>query len=437
MIPVLEMTNTDHKKLVDTLTTLASYVSAGAETPAESDKFVEALETLFGLEPLQEQAVLTEVFAKLSFSGNEGTLGWLMDVLDDESEIVLAKSDPKGKTSSILFAIPICLQAGDVVHKYVQRQDAFESLISMLHECDIVDRCADVGLVPRLFTHSELSSLSYGDRLRLNEYLAAQVRIRPGTVTSPAIAGADDEKPEFSNPYVQLVYLVGVAVAKQSDLSEVFPALPMPVEFLGSDSSEDDEGNEEGNEEQEAPVERQTSNVDSEHMAEVMEEGGVQSWGLSKTGELTLVEPSAVELALEMAPWQLILLRAYDDAFGSLLGSLCLGAPNGLGGDLKTGMEQTREAAFVQLFRLSQEPYENLFVRVTPLNTQVLEELVEVSCVVRGQKDPVDSMVWPVLRHESAETAMEALQDCVDLQGLELEEPLTQPFEMYKNYLLN
>ena len=388
---------------------LAQLMSTGTETPDEADRFYRLLDDVLNLPPHLESEVTSTAMGLLLDLGDQDTARWLADELEVECQLYYTLDAAGREHACLTFALPVVVPSGDMVQQHAWDEDLFDELHDILAEADVVNQAAQFGIIPRLFSYEELFAKSYGQLRTLTRELSAQVMVGhenlrlPESFETGALSGAS------CSPYADLYYLVGLAATRSSELPDIFPPLP----------EERDEADNSG------------------HLG-YTDDGDVRPMVMGETGETG-----------EGEYWEKPFCRAFDDAFGSILGSLTVLPPDGLAEDLRRGMELAREVGLLRMFELNghdlpTEPgaadgdqNSQRLYRMGPLQDKDGELFVELSCVETPGGDALETLLWPVLLHETEEESFSKLWGSLEDAGLESEFPMASQHNLLSSVRLN
>lgn len=366
---------------------LSQLMSNNAATAEEADHFHALLDEVLDLSAEAESEVTSTAMGILVDIGDTDSAAWLADELDIEMEMQHLPNEAGVDRACVMFALPVVTAAGESLQRWAIDQSVVGDIVLMLQEADVVDSSAQLGLVPRLFSYTELLALSYGQLRRMHRQMAHQVLSGETVVIPQAEFLADIPLDgEQTAPEVQLFFLLGVAATSNNDLPDIFPALP----------SEQD------------PEEAEAQN-------------GI---GLDDEGEMAQIELTPPGLTEDGREWEKAFCDLFDEAFGLAQGALTVLPPDGLGEDLRRGLEVARECGLLEMMEQATEGLPEDALVEAQLGALLENEegpYLHVYCVLpndSGQAQLLGHSVWHVLRHESEEEAVNKLLTCLEDAGL-------------------
>lgn len=389
------MNNRSLEKHAQRLAHLAQMLSAGAETAAEADEFYRLMDIVMGLDHRQETVLQGMALNLLSELGDGDSVSFLCAELEMEATLQHVPNAAGHDRSCLLFALPVVVGDTDAVSTYADVA-LLEDMHEVLHETDVINPSAEFGLVSRLFSYTELFSKSYGQLKRLNRHLARQVMAGDKVLTLPEV-DFDLEPLDGAScsPLANLFFVVGLVVTRNSELDNVFPGLPS-----------DDDGMDGG--------------FEKEHAFQMTDEGETIAYDMGDSGHTG-----------DGTPWEEAFCQAFDDAFGSMEGAISVAAPDGIGDDLRRGLELAREIGTLRMFERSlEDDGRDKWARISVLQESEGEAWFDVSCLAAPEVPELDVVRWPVLNHESEGEALEKLQECLADAGIQPEDPAMQNYEL-------
>lgn len=346
-------------------------------TAAEADQFYALLDKVLALPLSQERRVVAQALAGLASMGDAPTAQWLGEELDVEAQMQHVRAPDGRERACVLFAIPVVLPGDAVVSAHAVSEDLLQDVLDILQEHDVVDAAAQVGLVPRLLSYSELISKSHGELKRLTLFLASKV-LRDERF--PQLPEDFELEPETSgascSAWADLHFLTGIACAHPDELDVVFPALP-------NDDTPD------------SGVQRRTS-------------AGAEWVAFDEQPSLS----ASGELVDSPEPWEQLFADAFEDAFGVMPQVLTTLPPDGLPEDLRRGLSLSREMGLTRFCELQAQ---GATLSAGPLQSLDDEWFVDVTA--HGVTGVLGRYRWVVLAHETESESLEQLMQCLDASG--------------------
>lgn len=387
------MKQRDLQTLAKRLAHLAQMMSAGVETTLEAEQFHSALEAALSLPANEETVVQAMALSGLGELGDDESMNWLIEEFEIEAVLQNLPNAAGRERSCLLFAIPVVIPESDIVNTHADHEMLAE-VHEVLQEADVIDQSADFGLVTRLFSYSELFSRSFGELRRLNRYLAEQVLRGESVLMLPhddfeisqVLDGAS------ATPGVDLFFIVGMAVTRPGDLENIFPQLSNDVDESGG-------------------------GFEKEKGFQVTDDGVAVAYDIGESG-----------MTNDGKPWENAFCQAFDDAWGAIEGALTVLPPDGLAEDLRRGLELAREVGLCQMFeRNFEDPASQRWSRLSFLQESEGEVWFDVHCLSAPTVEPMETMRWPVLNHETEEDSLQKLLDSLLDEGIEQENPPHAP----------
>lgn len=390
MLALRYMKNRELQHLAKRLAHLAQMMSVNAETAEEVDQFYRLLDQVMDLSPTEETIVQGMALSGLGELDDNNSVRWLAEELEVEAALQHLPNDRGHERSCLLFALPVVIPGTDSVNTHADHELLGE-LHEILEEADVIDQAASFGLVSRLFSYTELFSKSYGELRKLNRFLGAQVLQGEKVLMLPD--GDFDVGEELDGasctPGVDLFFVVGMAVTRPSELENVFPPLVND------------------------PQDEKAGGFEKEQGYQMTEEGGAMPYDIAKSG-----------LTADGNAWEYAFCVAFDNAFGAIEGSMTVLPPDGIAEDLRRGLELAREIGTCQMFERNFEgPHQRRWARLSFLQESEGEVWFDVHCQAAPEVEPLETMRWPVLNHESEEETLEKLMECLQDAGIEQENP--------------
>lgn len=210
---------------------LANALHEDPDSADEAERFGTLLAKTLARENGADQKVLRAAVKLLRTHHSEEAATWLINELEIETSLQYLPAPGQTKPKAcLLFAIPVVFAAFQAPGKSLLQNRNFESLHTVIQETQVVTASHGFRLLPTLFTYEELSQLPHHEVLKLTLKLAHQVLEAP---TEPLLLEPLEslELPLASSvhtddyPYVQLRYLVGMAVTNRNALPELMPTL--------------------------------------------------------------------------------------------------------------------------------------------------------------------------------------------------------------------
>lgn len=380
------MSSIDPNRLSPQLTSLVLKCYDESSDAQTQDKFYQTLDKVLALSPIQEMEVIAQAVDALQFRGHGDAVPWLIHELEVEAQLqyVRKPGQKSGRDKAcVLFALPVMAPLGaDIAAAMVKpwEPDAIMAIHEVLEDADIVDNSASFGLVPHLYSHQELSALSYGQMARLTRELGAQV------LEGNSVLKADFEGslPAPWDEYTQvcLGYILGAVVTEPEDLEDVFPALS-------------DEGSE---------LEEELNESDDE-----MDVGS--NFGFRMAG-----------VTSDERRWEEGFFEAFDEAFLPIEGVVGVLPPDGLIEDLRRGASMARELSLVESIQTcieqaltegQEKAQELLSVSISQVKKEGQDEFIEVSFRRDARTIYRHPFKWYVLDHESIQECVQALHSAL------------------------
>ncbi len=367
----------DLAQLAPRLGRLSQLLFRDCATAAEADQFYALLDKVLALPLAQERRVVLQALGDLTATGDTSAAQWLGEELDVEAQMQHVRAPDGRERACVLFAIPVVLPGDAVVTPHAVSEDLMQDVLNLLQEHDVIDAAAQVGLVPRLLSYSELVSKTHGQLKRLTLFLAAKVlsdehfpqlpedfELEPETLGASCSAWAD------------LHFLTGIACAHPDELDVVFPALP----------NDDTAG---------PGVQRRPT--ESSEWVDFDEKPPLSDSG---------------ELADSPEPWEQLFAEAFEDAFGVMPQVLTTLPPDGLPEDLRRGLSLSREMGLTRFCELQAA---GVALSAGPL--QSIDDEWFVDIVAQGVAGALGRYRWVVLSHETESESLEQLMQCLEACG--------------------
>jgi hypothetical protein len=327
--------------------------------------FYALLRDLFELEEEQEALITNTALSLLLEAGSAGAAKFLLDELESAAEVQPVTDDQGREWACLLFALPVVVPQGDALERQPTSEAGMADLYAALDSAQALDASARFALVPRLFSAAQVGVWTHSRMAAWTRHLGAQALQGERLAQPPQAPPPDAGQNGSCSPYVDLYFVLGVAVADPRDLSEVFT--PVPAEE---------------------------------------EEALAQGPGLPPVAP---PDPAAQD-------WEERFCDAFDDTFGAVEGALAVLPPCGLLEDLARGQMLARDVGLASVLKACgpTPPRVSLGLR----RHDARNMLVQVDCLGplsrRAKVAPVIASVpWPIFAHETEAEALEHLMACL------------------------
>jgi hypothetical protein len=404
--------------LAAALRNLVSKAATSELAPDERQRLEAHLDELLAQPVDVEEAVVAQVIDETFDTPGAGD--FFLSEVEMQSELVFLGK--KRDQAVLLFCLPVAFMAGDPVQQLARSTDDMEELTHVLTETDVVGAQARVALLPRLFHPHELVTQSYGRLRKLTQTLGAQllagdpIRLFPGILAEGL--PASEHFAWGDNPYVDLRFLVGVVVAHESALDDVFPAV--------------------GPETTDADLHRLDAQVQADERddAEARAEQGLAVTGPAAgiprwNGEVAVPAPFEGQAAPGETPageyWEDAFLAVVDEVFSPMFGAQETVLPDDFHENLRRGLELWRQAGIQHQVREGFHEREGVHIHALAWCDETTGRY-GWDLLLTGEDGTVrDQGPWEALLHEQPSRVRECLEQLCEAQGWTLDE--VEPLE--------
>lgn len=356
------------------------------------------LERVMSMPPAVEAQVYDHCVSLFQMSGDEEAIEWFTEELEAEAMYQGLQDASNKRLTSVLFAVPVMLSAVDSLETF-GREEGMADLVSGLGDCGVVDSRAQVGLVNRALSLTDLVSRTPGQLRRLHDDLTEQLARGEGVLRLPDDFDAEIPHGACTSPEVRLHFLVGVAHIREELEEDLFPDLADYDTRMGA-------------------LTKGYGGAKGPLKPHLVSQGILQPQLLAPRG-----------VTEDGLAWEQSFMTGFDKAFDTLEGALNVVAPQGFYQDLVTGEESARELALMLAIRdtLPPDAPGPLRATITPAvgGLEGDSVMVEVFC-----PDPYlarVSVVWPVLGHEKVNDAMLTLAGTLEASSIALVDGFEHP----------